>query len=102
MRTAKFNGSGKSTVESLQRLLADKAIAPGGGKPKGEVVPVLLDFETEGKQITVAPDPALRVELAPEFVKEAAGLLGEGVATLVGGKSIDPEDSRGGRGRGRR
>ena len=27
--------SGKSTVESLQRLLADKAIAPGGGEAQG-------------------------------------------------------------------
>lgn len=102
VRTAKLNGTGKQTVENLQRFLAGKAIAPGGQKPKGEVVPVLLDFEAEGQQITVAPEPAFRVELEPEFVKEAAGLLGEGIATLVGGKSIDPEDSRGGRGRGRR
>jgi len=101
IRTEKMNGTGKETIESLQRMLAGKAVVPGGEKPKGEVVPVVLEFETKGQVITMLPEPAVRVELEPGFVKEAAGLLGAGVATLVGGKSIEAEDSRG-RGRGRR
>ena len=70
---------------------------------RAEVVPVVLEFEAEGRAITVAPEPALRVELEPNFVREAAQMVGAGCVSLVGGKSIEPEDnSKRGWGRGRR
>ncbi|MCA9273018.1 MAG: DNA polymerase III subunit alpha [Phycisphaerales bacterium] len=103
LRTEKLNGSGMQTVDMLHRFLVGRAVQPGGEKPAGEVVPVVLEFEAEGRAITVAPEPALRVELEPNFVREAAQMVGAGCVSLVGGKSIEPEDnSKRGWGRGRR
>ena len=103
LRTEKLNGTGMQTVDRLHDFLTTRAIQPGGTKPSGEVVPVVLEFETGGSAITVAPDPMLRVELGPEFVREAAQMVGAGCVSLVGGKSIETEDnSKRGWGRGRR
>ena len=102
LRTEKLNGTGMKTVDDLHRFLTGRAIQPGGVKPAGEVVPVVLEFETGGRAITVVPEPMMRIELGPDFVREAAGVVGAGCVALVGGKSIETEDnSKRGWGRGR-
>ncbi|HED54638.1 MAG TPA: DNA polymerase III subunit alpha [Phycisphaerales bacterium] len=98
----RLSGNGRATIDRLREFLNQRAVAPDAPKPEGELVPVMLDFQTQGQVITVAPEPMVRVPLGPEIVKEASELLGAGSATLVGGKSIETEDSRGGRWRGKR
>jgi len=99
----RMNGSGIRTVDELYRLLSSRSVQPGGAKPSGEVVPVMLELESQDRAITIAPEPVLRVELEPGLVREAALVVGEGNLMLVGGKSIEPEDaSKRGGWRGRR
>ncbi|MGP1273271.1 MAG: DNA polymerase III subunit alpha [Phycisphaerales bacterium] len=90
----RLNGSSESAVVSLRSLLGERA------KTNGTSVPVFLDIETERAVVTVCPEPALRVDLMPSLMREVAGVLGTGCATLIGGKAIEVEDKRRGGYRG--
>ncbi len=89
------------TVDRLHDFLTTRAIQPGGAKPSGEVVPVVLEFETGGR------DYGRRTRCCASnsgrSSREARRWSGAGCVSLVGGKSIETEDnSKRGWGRGRR
>ncbi|MEM1330281.1 MAG: DNA polymerase III subunit alpha [Planctomycetota bacterium] len=99
LREERLNGSAKTRVPQLRKLLTGFAPArgnsPASPQDAGAPTPFNVVIETEDRYVTVKPAGQTAVTLLPELVKSITGCLGEESVWLQGGVAVDMEEDRG-------
>ncbi len=87
----RLNGGAAATMSKVAKIV--KASVPPPATPKDTSAPPTFPLEiiigTADNVAILAADPALRVQLKPDLLRDIAGELGEGMVKLAGGVALD-------------